>query len=662
MFTFNKKRQFGDDISDITNHQQFNTTVNLGQLRTEKRPVKASKSSYYELPKSELLPLYTFVAINLAVKSEESQRFSLNDLQHMNNSDFSVKHILDAEMAVLKALDWNLILPTCSELVKYLLVCINPDFDFSTLLSKCQEFIDLCLLDAQLMSYGVVDMAFASIVYSCETLQWNDFLEQWKEIVAKIFGSHFGIKTHRRLPSQIEKMYSRAYELRNKVLSLIQDSNSVREDLASLKQSISHLSSVVQESVRVSLVKGASIVRNDEYKSSTGEEFTSLQVSSDCSHNEVVLRNNICKLKRDISRKIEQNKHLYKIVNHYPNKNEQNQNNAVKIPSAKGDSKTSSIASVLLTKKISSGKEDLSSEDFVKWIESSMSSWIPSFENSSFFDEKKASLHLPDFAKDQKNKEMNKMDTRPESIKERLNFEFQRHHFLERLSCKPIEGKYFCYDPITDVKELDLTNTETARFGKKSDTDRTFNYKPPKTIKCKKRPTSKHRLQKLKPKLSASKPVKKCHKPNVSHSSRADFPVTKPLYLNLNLNDGIERKRTTELPKAPNEISKETINSYRSRNHENLNSEHSSGSKMPWLSQSMVSTNSKPGPRTKYRTTANAFKPPIACENPPAACTSTKHSKHSRMKSHFGVIPVFKHHKHGNSISTTAKSIKINQD
>jgi hypothetical protein len=195
-----------------------------------------------------------------------------------------------------------------------------------------------------------------------------------------------------------ESIFKGADELKRQVMGIVFDGNGVKEDIESLRQSISHLSSVIIESAKISIVKGASIVsqnemknaKNEENKSFSEEEYFSLPISSECSHNEIVIRNNICKLKRDISRKIMNNKHLFKIVNHYPKKPEQNLDDAFRISIREGESASSSVISALLNNKILSSIEDLSSNtDVLNRIESNISSWIPSCERSSVLDENK---------------------------------------------------------------------------------------------------------------------------------------------------------------------------------------------------------------------------------------------------------------------------------
>lgn len=217
------------------------------------------------------------------------------------------------------------------------------------------------------------------------------------------------------------------------------------------------------------------------------------------------------------------------------------------------------------------------------------------------------------------------------------------------------DKQYFCYEPIVDNKELDLTIAETARFGKtKCNDSKIFQVEAVRKSLCKKKSPVKQSFYRLKPKVTSYKLQQKqlpTHK--MSYSSRDQMISHKRLNINLNL-EGILERQSSSNKMVSGEHSNDTKNSYRSRNYENLNSQKSSTSRVPWLSQSMISFKPKPGPKGKFKTAANAFKPPIGCPKPENGCTSTKKTRHVRMKSHFGVIPVFKHHKHGNSISTAA--------
>ena len=99
--------------------------------------------------------------------------------------------------------------------------------------------------------------------------------------------------------------------------------------------------------------------------------------------------------------------------------------------------------------------------------------------------------------------------------------------------------------------------------------------------------------------------------------------------------------------------------SYRSRNYEHLNSEKSSTTKMPWLSQSMITfkPNESKGP---YNTNLNVQKTTVMSKDSKYVSPSTK-TRHSRVKTLHGVIPVFKHHQHGKSMSTTAVTTNWNK-
>ena len=236
----------------------------------------------------------------------------------------------------------------------------------------------------------------------------------------------------------------------------------MKDDIASLRQSISQLSSLVQSYARLSIVKGISIVKDDEIINST-DDYISLPVSSEWSHHEMELRNNIYKLKRDISRKIMDNPILFKIVNN--DSSSKNSKLDFKV-SSKITSNKSSYASVLF-QKISppSNVEDEFSYEVLDRIESNISSYIPSWESASIFDECKNSIWFPPFQKGKLNKQYN-INNNSESIKDRLNFEIERHHFLQNLSKTNAELEYFwCESSGMDSKELEIKTVETARFG-----------------------------------------------------------------------------------------------------------------------------------------------------------------------------------------------------
>lgn len=110
-------------------------------------------------------------------------------------------------------------------------------------------------------------------------------------MIIENFGALFSKITQQSQDVSSYFLFEPAIELKDKVIEIIQASKSIKEDIASLRQSISQLSSVVQSQARLSLVKGISIVKDDGNFSV--DNYSSLPVSSECSHNEIIIRNNI---------------------------------------------------------------------------------------------------------------------------------------------------------------------------------------------------------------------------------------------------------------------------------------------------------------------------------------------------------------------------------
>lgn len=201
------------------------------------------------------------------------------------------------------------------------------------------------------------------------------------------------------------------------------------------------------------------------------------------------------------------NKHMLKIVNHYPRQKKQDLNQAFQIPRKELESSSSGALSLLISNKNPESIESMPSNEVLDRIESNISSWIPSYENSSILDEHKASLNIPvfnDFKIEEKKRIM-----RPETLKKKLNSDIEKCHFLQNLSCQMKVKDSCCYTQ-EDTKELDLTVLETARFGRSKEKDQKpkFMSKPNKPI-CTKKPPSKQLLYKLRPKVSAYKPAAK---------------------------------------------------------------------------------------------------------------------------------------------------------
>lgn len=185
-------------------------------------------------------------------------------------------------------------------------------------------------------------------------------------------------------------MFKQATLLKEEVMDIICTFKSVKDDIASLKQSISHLSSIVNDNAKISIVKGISILQNSESKTNSDDDYGSLPISSEVSHHEIIIRRNICKLKRDISRKIMNNQHLRRIVTHFSIPADQSLNDAFRLPSMNGDSPDSTYFNQSSSNKIST--DHLGNQDILNHIESNINSMIPSYENTSMMTENKSSI------------------------------------------------------------------------------------------------------------------------------------------------------------------------------------------------------------------------------------------------------------------------------
>ncbi|CAI2386577.1 unnamed protein product [Moneuplotes crassus] len=556
-----RTRRFGDDISNLnlTYHRkedhQFKTYIKIGkQIST---PVKTPRFSngLDDLPKQDFLEIISIICVSLAIKKEETVKFTYFELQHLIGTNYRNSQLLEAEQLVCETLEWNLNLPTCYELTQRLLTFVNHEYDFSSFLSKTQEFVDLCFMEPKLLKFGVVDMAFGSIIYSLEFYQWSDFLEQWKEAIFDSFGHIFIKCKNQTYEQKKERMFRKSMCLKDEVMDIINTFKSVKDDITSLKQSISHLSSLAQESNKVSIVRGVSILNNEESKLTSDEEFISFSVSQEVSEHERQIKQNIYKLKRDISNKIMNNQHLKKLVNNFPRNRFEQSEKKEKISVVQGD--------ILNLDKFTKSLEidDLEDKQILDHLESNINSFLPSHENTSILTEGKSSIHFPQPQRyNHKNFVSRNINLQPDAIKRRLNSDIQKCQFYENLYCH-MKQNSTVNRPSSDLNDIELTVVETARFGKSQDygtkriekdfskairniRQRPSNYKPHSKCSSKRKsvlkkskvresipkmahinpaikfqPPSKHKLIKLQPKMF---PVNddRLHTTRVSHASQ----------------------------------------------------------------------------------------------------------------------------------------------
>ena len=100
-------------------------------------------------------------------------------------------------------------------------------------------------------------------------------------------------------------------------------------------------------------------------------------------------------------------------------------------------------------------------------------------------------------------------------------------------------------------------------------------------------------------------------------------------------------------------------NSYRSRNYEGIGSKPNPKNKIPNFSHSSINYESKHGHRKGVKSNLNSFNPKWSSVKSDQIRIPESIIKHSRLKSHFGVVPVFVHH-HGDKNSSKPFQYKNN--
>ena len=140
------------------------------------------------------------------------------------------------------------------------------------------------------------------------------------------------------------------------------------------------------------------------------------------------------------------NKHLKRIVRQCPQEIPQNLNKAFIVSSVGHKHSGTSIDSLFSYHISSSDLEEGSHNNILDRIESNISSLIPTYENTSIMDELKSSVKMPLFSSKQRLNELPEMQDQPPkpvSIKERLNFDIERTHYLQRLSSSQVQTNLF---------------------------------------------------------------------------------------------------------------------------------------------------------------------------------------------------------------------------
>ena len=149
----------------------------------------------------ELLSAVALTALMIAAKLDGTVVLTPDWVSQQSGSTLSTANILDLEVLILHILDWDLDLPTASELSRFLLSFSAPGYDFTELMEAGDCYASLCYSLRSLTAYGAEAIALASICCVLEQRGQTEFRDQWMDKVGSV--TKVGRDTVRELSGRI---------------------------------------------------------------------------------------------------------------------------------------------------------------------------------------------------------------------------------------------------------------------------------------------------------------------------------------------------------------------------------------------------------------------------------------------------------------------------
>jgi len=126
-----------------------------------------------------VLQLVGVVALMLATKFEETQKFSLEQAFEQGAGQYQKEQILLTEIYALEKLQWRLSFPTAAELSRQLIYVTGVNYDFSKVTEQSDAFATMCYLDYRLSLFSPVTIAVVSVCCALDQFHQASFRNQW---------------------------------------------------------------------------------------------------------------------------------------------------------------------------------------------------------------------------------------------------------------------------------------------------------------------------------------------------------------------------------------------------------------------------------------------------------------------------------------------------
>lgn len=155
--------------------ESHNLSTYTFQLSVEIFNIFLSKNTLSP-PDLELVGLACLLISN---KYNGDSHLDLRQIERLSSNKFTVFHIQIIEIYILQTLNWQVSIPTASEILRVLLLVTGVNTNFQKVFERSDAFVLHFYLDAKFTKFCAVELAVVAVVCALEQFNQTAFRNQW---------------------------------------------------------------------------------------------------------------------------------------------------------------------------------------------------------------------------------------------------------------------------------------------------------------------------------------------------------------------------------------------------------------------------------------------------------------------------------------------------
>ena len=129
------------------------------------------------------LELVGITCLFIAVKYCGETHWDIRQAQRISLNKFTEFHIEITEIFILQTVNWQIAIPTASEILRVLLLATGVSCNFQKVFERADAFVVTCYLDGKSWRYCAAEIAVVGVVCALEQFNQISFRNQWVNFI-----------------------------------------------------------------------------------------------------------------------------------------------------------------------------------------------------------------------------------------------------------------------------------------------------------------------------------------------------------------------------------------------------------------------------------------------------------------------------------------------